>query len=63
MERLTVPALIVWGDADPWFGSEFADAYAARLPKATVRHVPRAGHWPWLDQPSVVELVSGFVLS
>jgi pimeloyl-ACP methyl ester carboxylesterase len=55
------PALVIWGDRDPWFGPEFADAYGAALPDATVEHIPEAGHWPWLDQPQVVELVASFL--
>jgi pimeloyl-ACP methyl ester carboxylesterase len=55
------PALVVWGERDPWFGPELADAYAARLPNATVERIPDAGHWPWLDQPSVVDLVADFL--
>jgi pimeloyl-ACP methyl ester carboxylesterase len=59
--ELTVPALVVWGDRDPWFPAGFAEAYGTRLSDATVRHVPEAGHWPWLDQPDVVDLVAEFV--
>jgi pimeloyl-ACP methyl ester carboxylesterase len=58
---LRVPALVVWGERDPWFPSELADAYGAMLPDATVERVPDAGHWPWLDQPQVIERVAGFV--
>jgi pimeloyl-ACP methyl ester carboxylesterase len=57
---LEVPTLIVWGEQDPWFGPEFADAYGATLPAATVDRVPDAGHWPWLDQPQVIERVADF---
>ncbi len=55
------PALVVWGEQDPWFSPRFADAYGARLPNATVKRIPDAGHWPWLDQPYVVDLVAGFL--
>jgi pimeloyl-ACP methyl ester carboxylesterase len=58
---LDIPALVVWGERDPWFGPELADAYGAALPEATVERIPDAGHWPWLDQPRVIELVAGFV--
>jgi pimeloyl-ACP methyl ester carboxylesterase len=57
---LQQPALVVWGDQDPWLPSTFADAYAQRLRHATVEHVPGAGHWPWLDQPTVAERLAGF---
>jgi pimeloyl-ACP methyl ester carboxylesterase len=58
---LEIPALVVWGERDPWLRSELADAYAARLPDATVRRVPGAGHWPWRDDPSVVDTVAEFL--
>jgi pimeloyl-ACP methyl ester carboxylesterase len=58
---VTAPVQIVWGAADPWFSPAFADAYAARLENAEVEHVAGAGHWPWLDQPRVVELVVDFL--
>jgi pimeloyl-ACP methyl ester carboxylesterase len=61
LRSLDLPSLVVWGDRDPWWGPEVADAYAALLPLAKVARVPDAGHWPWLDDPSVVELVSAFV--
>jgi pimeloyl-ACP methyl ester carboxylesterase len=60
--QLTGPALVVWGDADPYIGSEFADRIAAALGgEARVEHVPDAGHWPWLDRPDVVETVCEFL--
>ena len=59
--RLPVPALILWGDCDPWCGRDLAEAYASRLPESTFQPIPRAGHWPWLDDPEAVERVSGWV--
>jgi pimeloyl-ACP methyl ester carboxylesterase len=61
LASVTAPVQIVWGDADPWFEPGFADAYAARLQTAEVEHVARAGHWPWLDDPEVVDLVIDFL--
>ncbi len=61
LERLRMPALVVWGEADPWFPVTYGEAYAARLPNAELRRIPDAGHWPWLDQPSVIELVTAFL--
>ena len=58
---LALPALIVWGERDPWFRPEFAERYAARLPDATVRRIPDAGHWPWRDDPGVIDLVVDFL--
>ena len=60
--QLEQPALVVWGDQDPWLAPAFADAYARRLPHAIVDHVPGAGHWPWLDQPAVAERLAAFAV-
>ena len=59
--ELGMPALVVWGDADPYIPPRFADGYAAVLGDAEVRHLPDAGHWPWLDRPDVVEQVVAFL--
>jgi pimeloyl-ACP methyl ester carboxylesterase len=58
LRTLDVPSVVVWGERDPWWGPEVAEAYAALLPLAKVARVPEGGHWPWLDDPSVVGLVS-----
>lgn len=61
LASVQAPALILWGDADPWFESRFADAYAARMHTAEVEHVADAGHWPWLDKPRVLDLAAEFL--
>ena len=60
LEQLWMPALVVWGERDPWLAPAFADAYGRRLPGARVEHIADAGHWPWLDQPAVVDRVQAF---
>ena len=60
--RLDCPALVVWGDRDPYIPAEFADAYAAALgPGAELLRLPDAGHWPWLDRPDLVGTVVDFL--
>ena len=61
LESLSQPSLVIWGESDPWLAPDLADAYGARLPDVTVIRIPGAGHWPWLDQPSVAEYVKAFV--
>jgi pimeloyl-ACP methyl ester carboxylesterase len=61
LAELDRPALVVWGARDPWLDPDFADAYAARLPRASLELVADAGHWPWLDQPAVIDLVAEFL--
>lgn len=59
---LRCPALVVWGDRDPYIPPRFADAYAAALGgPATVRHVPGAGHWPWLERPELIGEIAAFL--
>jgi pimeloyl-ACP methyl ester carboxylesterase len=60
LDTLTMPALVVWGDRDPWLDPALADAYAHRLPHATVEHLPTAGHWPWLQDPEVGRRLAEF---
>jgi pimeloyl-ACP methyl ester carboxylesterase len=61
LAQLRAPSLVLWGEADPWLPAAIADAYAQRLPNATVNRVASAGHWPWMDQPAVVEQVTSFL--
>ena len=59
---LRCPALVVWGDRDPYIAPAFADAYAAALGgPATVRRVPGAGHWPWIEQPELIDEIAAFL--
>jgi pimeloyl-ACP methyl ester carboxylesterase len=60
LARLHQPALVLWGDQDPWLAPEFGDGYAAQLPNARLEHVA-AGHWPWLDRPELLDSLSAFV--
>jgi pimeloyl-ACP methyl ester carboxylesterase len=53
--------ILIWGENDPWYPPALADAYATRLPGARVERIGRAGHWPWLDRPEVVERVAALL--
>jgi pimeloyl-ACP methyl ester carboxylesterase len=61
LERIDAPALVVWGERDPWLAPELADRYGQALPQATVVTAPDAGHWPWFEDPGVLERIAGFV--
>ena len=63
LERLGMPALVLWGEQDPWLAPAFADAYGQRLSRATVERIEAAGHWPWLDDSAVAERIVEFVLT
>lgn len=60
LDELAMPALVMWGDRDPWLAPAFADAYGRRLRHATVEHLPEAGHWPWLEDPAVGRRLAEF---
>jgi len=52
LRRLTarVPAIVVWGDRDPYLPAVFA----GRLGAHEVHHLPECGHWPHLEAPGEV---------
>lgn len=54
---LTAPALVLWGEDDPYIPTRFASGYAAALGDARLELVEGAGHWPWHDRPELVERV------
>lgn len=58
---ITAPALVVWGQADPYIGGEFGRRYAAALPGSELLELDDAGHWPWIDRPDVIARVTGFL--
>lgn len=59
---LRCPALVLWAQNDPYIGRSFGPRYAEAL-GGEVRFEPidRAGHWPWLDRPEVIEKVTAFL--
>lgn len=64
LAAITAPALVVWGADDPYVPASFADAYAARLGgPASVEVASGARHWPWLDDPSLVDRICDFLTS
>ena len=62
--ELRCPALIAWGERDPYLPARFADDYAAALggPSQVLR-LPDAGHWPWLERPDLVDAVGDFLVT
>ncbi|MBW3652613.1 MAG: alpha/beta hydrolase [Actinobacteria bacterium] len=50
---ITAPALVLWGEHDPYIPARFGAGYAATLGDATLEVVENAGHWPWIDRPEV----------
>ncbi len=50
LRRLQLPVLLLWGDEDTNGGRREAEAFAARLPDATLEIIEEAGHAPWVDE-------------
>ena len=50
LARLQSPVLLLWGEEDTNAGEPEAEAFAARLPDATLEIVREAGHAPWIDE-------------
>lgn len=59
--EIRCPALVLWGDSDPYIGAEDGHSFARALPDAEFDLVEGAGHWPWMDRPEVVGRVADFL--
>ena len=49
--RVTIPALVVWGESDGVVDTDYGRAYAQSLPNARFKLIPEAGHVPQIEQP------------
>jgi pimeloyl-ACP methyl ester carboxylesterase len=61
LATLDMPALVVWGNRDPYIPPSFGTAYAHALRGSELDAREDAGHWPWLDRPEIVERVTSFL--
>ncbi len=61
LATLSMPALVVWGQADPYIPARFGRDFAQTLPDAQLLELPDAGHWPWFDRPDLIERVADFL--
>ena len=60
--RIDCPALVVWGDRDPYIppaSPRPTRGRSAARPRSCTS--PDAGHWPWLDRPDVVDRIAAFL--
>ena len=62
LDRLDVPALVVWGEADPYLGTEYAEAISERLRATETLKLSGAGHWPWIGESAAQERILQFVM-
>ena len=51
LRRVTIPALVVWGESDGVVDPDYGRAYARSLPNALFELIPEAGHLPQIEQP------------
>lgn len=59
LDVVRAPALVVWGERDPYLDPAWAGRVASALGgEARVETVPGAGHWPWLDRPEILQTVA-----
>jgi pimeloyl-ACP methyl ester carboxylesterase len=49
-----LPALVVWGDRDPYLGLDLAEAQKQVFPSAPLVVIRDSGHWPFVDNPEEV---------
>lgn len=61
LSTLRMPALVVWGERDPYIPTRFGQQYARVLPNAELVTLADAGHWWWLDRPDAIERVTDFL--
>jgi pimeloyl-ACP methyl ester carboxylesterase len=62
LDSITSPAFVVWGSRDPYLSTDFAHAYGQALGgETTVEVLDDAGHWPWLDEPALVDRIADFL--
>jgi pimeloyl-ACP methyl ester carboxylesterase len=58
---ITCPALVVWGEGDPYISPADGRFFERALPGARFREVERAGHWPWIDRPDLIAEIAAFL--
>ncbi len=54
---ITVPALVVWGQADHIGDLDYGKAYAAAIPGARFEVLDRAGHLPQIEAPEALHIL------
>jgi pimeloyl-ACP methyl ester carboxylesterase len=59
--EIDCPALVVWGQNDPYLPAIWGESYAAVLPDAELVELELAGHWPWIDRPELIDRVVRFL--
>ena len=62
LHRITAEALVVWGAKDRLVTPKYGRAYAKRIPGARFVSLPKAGHYPHIEQPDAfMAEIDGFL--
>ncbi len=62
LPEVKAPSLVVWGEEDKLFPAALAPYIAKLIPGAAARLVPRASHFPHIDNPDAfIEAVATFL--
>jgi len=51
LHRIRIPTLVLWGEQDRVVSQDYGKAYAGLIPGAKFETVPKAGHYPHIEQP------------
>ena len=63
LARIKVPTLVVWGESDRVVTPEYGRAYHEAISGSRFSLIPRAGHYPHIEQPGeFVRAVTEFLL-
>jgi pimeloyl-ACP methyl ester carboxylesterase len=54
LHRVSVPSLVLWGEADGIVAPSYGEKLAAVLPNARFERVTAAAHYPQIEQPEAV---------
>ncbi len=52
LHRITVPALVLWGEQDKIVSKAYCEAWAKALSNAKFETIAKAGHYPQWEQPA-----------
>lgn len=64
LHRVTIPTLVVWGDADAIVPLPYAAEFARLIPGARVLVIPDCGHAPQTERPEAfLHALDGFIAS
>ncbi len=59
LATITAPVNFLWGEDDPFGGTDTAQHFAGQLAQSHLEMLPGAGHAPWVDDPDRAAAVIG----